>query len=303
MSRPPSTGTNLLSLAGRAVDWACARSRPDRDRLVGAQAAIATCNVLLELAAHIQQHRGMSTAWLAGDPGFSARLLHKRAEIEPVLDRLEHLAIEMGAGVRPCLAAEDVALWRQRWSLLVVELAASGIEKTIATHSKLIAVLLEWLGAIGEEHIVQAVSKGLPEGMVCNFTHRLPQLAETLGQARATGSVVAAQGRCPAVMRVRLMFLASRAESLAAQACAIDREGEYAAQQVRSLTLMLRTHMLGCPEIGVSAEAYFAAATKAIDTVFAWMRECGRQLETALAQAGDELNQQHNPADSPQGRE
>ncbi|HWV16958.1 MAG TPA: nitrate- and nitrite sensing domain-containing protein [Rhodocyclaceae bacterium] len=303
MNHPQSTGTNLLSLAERAVNWARARRRPGGERLAEAQAAIVICNVLLELVAHIQQHRGMSSAWLAGDPGFAARLVDKRAEIEPLFDRLQQLTIETGGSVPPCLAPAEVARWRQHWSLLVAELADSSIEKTLAIHSKLIAVLLGWLGATSEERIVQPASNVLPEGLVRNFTHRLPQLAETLGQARATGSAVAAQGRCPAVLRVRLMFLASRAESLTTQACAADRRGEFAAQQVRSLTLMLRTHMLGSPEIGVNAETYFAEATKAIDSVFAWLCECGRQLETAMAQAGCGLDEWKNSADVPHGKE
>lgn len=267
-----------------AVWWVRRRGHLQGDHAAIAQAAVGACNVLLELASHIQQHRGMSTAWLAGDRSFERRLSAKRGEIEPLLARLQQVALEENARSHPCFAPNDVTLWRHRWSMLVNELGSYTVEKSIATHSNLIAMLLNWLDAIGEARIALPMGDLLPEGAVRNFAHRLPQLTETLGQARATGSGVAAQGKCPAVARVRLMFLVSRAESLIEQACAVDRQGEAAAQKVKSLALTIRTHMLGSQEVSVSAETYFAEATRAIDAVFAWVREGGRMLEEEIGQ-------------------
>lgn len=273
-----------LALMVVAICWVRRRGRSHGNEAATAQVAIAACNTLLELAAHIQQHRGMSTAWLAGDESFGSRLASKRRELEPLLAKLQQVAQEENTRSYPCFTPNDVSLWRHRWSMLVNELDTYTVEKSIATHSNLVAMLLNWLDAIGEARIALPMGDRLPDGAVRNFSHRLPQLAETLGQARATGSGVAAQGKCPAVARVRLMFLVSRAESLTEQACAVDRKGELAAQMVKSLALTIRTHMLGSQEVGVSAEAYFAEATRAIDAVFAWVREGGRLLEQEVAQ-------------------
>lgn len=281
-----------ILLLGSAVWWLRRRGLRAGNPAATAQAAIGACNTLLELAAHIQQHRGMSTAWLAGDQGFERRLAGKRGEIEPLIARLQQVAAAENACSYPCFTPNDVALWRHRWSMLVNELGTYTVEKSIATHGNLVAMLLNWLDAVGEARISLPMGKRLTEGAVRNFSHRLPQLAETLGQARATGSGVAAQGKCPAVARVRLMFLVSRAESLTDQACAVDRQGLAAAQKVRSLALTIRTHMLGSQQVSVSAEDYFAEATAAIDAVFAWVRECGRALEEEIGQVARGRKQQ-----------
>ena len=273
-----------IALVGSTLWWLRRRGLRSDNPAVTAQAAISACNTLLEMAAHIQQHRGMSTAWLAGDRSFERRLLAKRSEIEPLIARLQQVAVAENASSYPCFTPNDVVLWRHRWTLLVSELGSYTVEKSIATHSNLVAILLNWLDAVGEARISLPMGKRLPEGAVRNFSHRLPQLAETLGQARATGSGIAAQGKCPAVARVRLMFLVSRAESLTDQACAVDLQGAVAAQKVRSLALTIRTHMLGSPQVSVSAEDYFAEATGAIDAVFAWVRACGRALEEEIGQ-------------------
>lgn len=284
-------------LVALAVWWVRRRGRLEGNQAATAQAAIAACNTLLELASHIQQHRGMSTAWLAGDPSFERRLSSKRSEVEPLIAKLQQVALEENASSYPCFTPNDVTLWKHRWGMLVNELGTYTVEKSIATHSNLVAMLLNWLDAIGEARIALPMGDLLPEGAVRNFSHRLPQLTETLGQARATGSGVAAQGKCPAVARVRLMFLVSRAESLIDQACAVDRRGEVAAQKVKSLALTIRTHMLGSQEVGVSAEEYFAEATRAIDAIFAWVRECGQMLEgeIGLVAAGKKNQDRRSP--------
>lgn len=261
------------------------------NQALGAHAAIGACNTLLALIGHIQQHRGMSTAWLAGDRSFERRLSAKRSEIEPLLGQLQQVAVAENAHSYPCFTPNDVTLWRHRWGQLVSELGGYTVEKSIAAHSNLIAMLLNWLAALGEARIELPLGELLLPGSVRNFAHRLPQLTECLGQARATGSGVAAQGSCSAVARVRLMFLVSRAESLIDQAIAVDRQGGEAAAKVKALALMIRSHMLSSQHVGVSAEAYFAEATRAIDAVFQWVRSCGQTLETRIEAVGAGLPQ------------
>lgn len=261
------------------------RSRLHGSHAGSAQIAIEMCKIMLSLMSHIQQHRGMSTAWLAGDKSFERRMSAKRAEIEPLMAQLQRAAEQENKHNYPCFTPNDITLWRHRWGILVNELSGYPVERSIASHSNLIATLLNWLDAIGEARVELPMGTLLPTGAVRNFAHRLPHLTECLGQARATGSGVAAKGTCPAVARVRLMFLVSRAESLIDQACAVDKQGEAAALKVKTLVQMIRTQILGGPQISVSAETYFAEATSAIDAVFNWGRECGSVLEAMIAQA------------------
>src|SRR5690606_28201683 len=124
--------------------------RPSEQQAAAVLSAIGACNVLIELAERVQQHRGMSSAWLGGDAGFELRLAAKRAEIQPLIGRLQALAAEEADKLYPCFQAEDVTLWVQRWNAMVEELRDATTEKSIATHSNLIALLLGWLGSLGE---------------------------------------------------------------------------------------------------------------------------------------------------------
>ena len=278
---------SVVFLAVVAIWWARRRGHLQGNQAETAQAAMRACNMLLALIANIQQHRGMSTAWLAGDHSFERRLISKRGEIDPLIAQLQLVAAIENGHSYPCFTPNDVSLWRHRWSILVNELGSYSVEKSIATHSNLVAMLLNWLDALGEARIELPLSEFLSDGAVRNFSHRLPQLTETLGQARATGSGVAAQGSCSAVSRVRLMFLVSRAESLIDQACAVDSQGAVAAQKVKSLAQTIRSHMLSSQQVSVSAEDYFAEATRAIDAVFHWVRDCGQVLEAQIGQVAE----------------
>lgn len=254
-----------------------------KDQNQVAQQALEACRKIIELVVLIQQHRGMSTAWLAGDKAFSQRLLDKRIQIQPLLSVLSEIAGHENEQTYPCFTPNDIALWRHRWQGLVAELEGWTVEKSIMSHSNLIASLLNWLDALGEARIELPMGKGLSSGLVRNFCHRLPHLAETLGQVRATGSGVAAQGTCSAVARVRMMFLLSRAESLVSQACEVDAKGADAALKVRALAVLTREKMLNSQHVEATADSYFAEASRAIDTVFDWVADCRIQLEHSLS--------------------
>jgi hypothetical protein len=160
------------------------------------------------------------------------------------------------------------------------------VEKSIAEHSLLIATALDWLDAFGEARVALSFSGRLPVGLVKNYAHRLPALTECLGQARAIGSSVAAKGKCSAVARVRLMFLVSRAESLLDQACGVSEgpanDADKARVAVKSLAQLIRERMLSGDQVDVTADTYFTQATRAIEDVFAWIRDCGKVLEQRL---------------------
>ncbi|MFC5303001.1 nitrate- and nitrite sensing domain-containing protein [Azospira restricta] len=250
-------------------------------------AALAACGSLLRLVSHLQQHRGLSSGWLAGDEGFAARMMARRADIEALLAALSPLVLAEEKYARPCMTANDLALFRHQWRTLVDTLADGSVEQNIGRHTRLITRVLDWLDAFGEARIELPAGRRLPPGLVRNYTHRLPALAECLGQARALGSSVAVQKRCPAVSRVRLMFLAARAETLLDQAgAAAGPVGLRASEAVRGLVVAVRTGILDAGGVSLSADAYFAQATRAIDAVFAWAGDCAADIERLLGERG-----------------
>ena len=117
-----------------------------------------------------------------------------------------------------------------------------------------------------------------------NYASRLPALTECLGQARALGTSVAARHGCSAVARVHLMFLVARAEALLNQANEVGARGakaEKAAIAVQQMARVIRTRMLLSSGISIAAQEYFDISTAAVDSVFAWIGECGGDLMQA----------------------
>jgi len=253
--------------------------------------ALQTCEHLIKLAGHLQQHRGMSSAWLAGDQNFARHLGAKRQDIDTLLHSLHQAAAAECQQATPCLTVNDLSLFRFKWRELVDKLSTLSVEKSISEHSQLIATVLDWLDAVGEARIGLALGGRLPPGLVKNYVHRLPALTECLGQTRAIGSSVAARGKCSAVARVRLMFLVTRAESLLDQACAADgggRQGAATQNAVQALAELVRQRMLGRGgSVDVSADDYFNQASRTINGVYAWIDDCAVDLRRSLAQ--DEL--------------
>lgn len=277
-----AVGAILLTLSWRGWRRGMAR-KPER-----ARRALACAGNLVELIAQVQQHRGMSGAWLAGDAGFKARLPEKQAAVQRLFAALIKDAAKEDAEAHPCFVSHDVKLLRHQWQVLVEGLAASSPEQNFQTHCRIVATLLDWLGALGETRIEQPLAGLIPPAATRNFSHRLPVLAECIGQARALGSTVAAKKHCPPVSRVRLLFLLSRAESLLGQA--LDAGGgrnetarSAAKRAVDTFVATLRDRLLSSRDIQLSASDCFTLGTRAADGVFGWLESERREVDAALA--------------------
>ena len=243
-------------------------------------ANLAACETLINLIASLQQHRGMSSAWLSGDAGFKRRLEEKARQIDELLPRLRDLAQRESLQAHPCLTPNDLQLFRFRWEGLRDTLATLSPEQSIARHSELLEKPLSWLAALGEARVEPLFPDSGLQRLARNYASRLPALSECLGQARAVGAGVAAQRRCSPVARVRLVFLVSRAESLLQAALLGDAgngRGESARQAVQQMLQGIREQLLVGP-VELAPEQYFALATRAIDLVFGWMDGSGERL-------------------------
>lgn len=288
----------MLSLPGVMVLLALAialalvfmRPEPGGDSSPGdnAQRAFGDCERLLQLVHSLQQHRGMSTAWLAGDALFESPMRARRRAVQHDIDALEVTARAEMALEGPCVTPYELALLDAQWKELCGALDCSppaiGAEDNLTRHSLLVSHVLGWLAAVGNRRIAPFAASG--SGLLRTWISTLPALGEQLGQARAVGSAAAARGVCTAAERMRLMYLASRAESLMHQAIADTPRlpgALPATERVVRLLGLLRSDLLGATD-RMTAELYFAEATAAIDAIYAWMSSCEEALRGALAQ-------------------
>lgn len=243
------------------------------------------CGQMLRLLALLQQHRGASAAWLAGDAAFGERMRTLQREIEQLWPPINEIARRESDALRPCFTLNDWTMFQFKWRELLERLPYFSVEQGVLAHTQMITRLLDWLAALGEARIEVPAGAHLPTGMVRDFSHRLPALAECLGQARAIGAAAAAAGLCPPVTRVRLGFLVTRAESLLAATRRADRPrtADAAQRAVEDLLGVIRQHVLGGARVSIGAQEYFATATRAVDAVFAWIASYG----DVLLQGGD----------------
>lgn len=266
--------------------------RRQRQRQVAAQGrgehVLTDCRRFATLIGHLQQHRGMSSGWLAGEASFAPKLTRLQGDIGGELAALRQVAEGEGRQPHPVLTENDGRLFAHRWQTLLDELPGLTPEQSIARHSALIGDLLDWLTALGEARLAPALGEAEWLGLVRNYAHRLPALAECLGQARAVGSGVAARHACPPVARVRLMFLIGRAESLLDQASRADAGNDHirqARQAVQALAETVRGRMLHSNGVDVSSSEYFSLASRAIERVYGWMDEVAGRLSHQSRQA------------------
>lgn len=251
--------------------------------------ALATCRGLIDLVMRLQQHRGMSSARLAGDRSFEGRMQQRRGDIEGLIPQLCAGFEREAEEFCPCFTGNDLRRFRCRWQELLAQLPESSVHDNIENHNRLIGQLLDWLAAVGESRIELAGESAVRSGLVRNFAMRLPELAECLGKARALGSSVAVQGACSPVARVRLIFLVGRAEILLKRAVEADpgiAAARSAEQKVQAMAAMVRREILPGAGVRVDSEHYFNMASQAIDAVFAWIGQAGATLEAALGKPG-----------------
>ncbi|MEC5387800.1 nitrate- and nitrite sensing domain-containing protein [Uliginosibacterium sp. H3] len=256
-----------------------------RGRDVGSvRKAIDGAENLLKLIKLIQQHRGASAAFLSGDASFRLKMDALQAAVQSLTPKLQELARAESTFLRPVFSVHDMGVLLHRWKELLERLDSSSVDQSITAHSQLISKVLEWLAGLGEARVEIPMGERLPVDLARNFAHRLPALAECLGQSRALGSAVTARGECNSVSRVRLMFLVARAKTLLDQAASQSKDPSAAVtvMAVEQFLATIRTGILEKNTVGMDAGSYFAQATSAIDAVFAWIDACKQRMTATL---------------------
>lgn len=275
----------FLVCLGLAIGRAGGLPRRKAEPAIETQQVLADCTLLLELLTLLQQHRGMSSAFLSGEGAFLAALHKKQEQIAALQPALTLLARREGGMVSASFGANDFALLNFRWQCLLDELPMLTAEQSIARHSQLIVRVLEWLAALGSSRLTPRSDDLLAHGGITNFTDRLPQLSECLGQVRALGTCVAGRQACSPTARVKLVFLLSRAESLLDQAMAVPVECTArlaTVLAVRDLLAAVRTRMLLSNGVMMNAEEFFLLATRTIDQLFLWIAQQGEGIGQLL---------------------
>lgn len=263
----------------------------------------ATLRTLLQI---LQQHRGMSVALLSGDASFRPRIEAKQREIHEAVKAIGMATGKLGNTPETTnrwtsLEARVQDITARVWRLTPEE---SIVEHT-AVIGELISLFLRVIDMSGLTLDESLDSQRLQQAMY----RRMPRLSEALGELRARGSAIAANGVAAEQHRARIMMLYGVAldqasETFGVYRASFDVNREVRAQLEKSVRraedgvggflASVESTFINDREGRPNAAAFFQAATTAIDDVYAAFDASVPVLGALLAAREEALVAQRN---------
>ena len=248
------------------------------------------------LVEHMPEHRGMTNAYLNGDSGFHDKIMATRDEVDHYLGELaaldQHLQGQLDTAGR-------VAKIQTQWQGLKNSSMRMQASESFAAHTRMIADVLGLM-----VHVADASEITLDPSLDTYYlgdalVHKLPVLAETMGQGRGLGSGIAAQGQLSNKEALRLALLVDRIETNnTALAAGLESAMGFNAalrsslgglikdntESIQRFESMLQNGILESEQISVDGAAIFTAGSKAIEQAFALFDEALPLMDTIIAE-------------------
>jgi methyl-accepting chemotaxis protein len=246
------------------------------------RAGVAPLGQLVKLVQFTQQHRGLSANVLGGNTALESNRSAKQGEIEQVVQGLSASTAQNMKG------AALINAWSKattEWKSLSAAVASRAIpgQESNARHAALIANYLELIEAFADEFGITLDPEAATYHLQNAALVHLANLTEALGQTRARGALMLAQGTATEEDRHALAAVASLAadrqksvsralakvfESSKQSKSALESDAREAASQVDGIVRLVRGQVLGKERLDYSATDYTAATTRAIDAQF-----------------------------------
>jgi methyl-accepting chemotaxis protein len=226
---------------------------------------------------HIQQHRGMTAAYLGGATQFKSRIMNKRPTIDKYFADLQETESKLGNALNVKGSTQQLI---QKWNAIKENSLEMKQADAIKVHSKLVADILALMTKVADSSQLTLDPKLDSYYMGASLVTNLPTLLENMGQARAVGSSVAAKGEFTQKSFVKLSVLATNIKAYAGQLeSALNAAMEENADikndlgstiqsnqhAIEAIDKLLHKELLDAEKITVSSDVVFNTATQAID--------------------------------------
>lgn len=226
---------------------------------------------------HIQQHRGMTAAFLNGASEFKPRILNKRQDIDKFLNQLLQAENELGNALN---LKGTTAPLIQQWQAIKANSMNQDAAITVKHHSKLISDLLALMVKAADNSGITLDPKLDTYYLGASIVSSLPSLMENMGKARALGSSIAAKGQFTSQSFVKLSVLVNNINLYAAQlksglAAAVAENDRVKRdlgsmidannKAIAEITHLLQKDLLEPESITISSDKVFKIATHAIN--------------------------------------
>ncbi len=211
---------------------------------------------LRKLLAHIQQHRGLGTAYLNGE----SSLLSKIQTVQQNAGR----EINAICNIDPTI--NDDSTWQaitQHWAKVSGNFTKYTAGNNIDQHDKLIQNILYFIDDMAQDHDLLLLHSR--NGIPLHFAWReLLTAAECIGQTRALGMGVVASARCDTISRIRMNYLCQKIERTTAAAWEEIPPSSDQKEKVATLVLCIKEDIVQRGRT-IDVDSYFKVATDAID--------------------------------------
>jgi methyl-accepting chemotaxis protein len=229
---------------------------------------------LLEL---LPKHRGMANALLKGDQSFRQSIEKLQQEVSAHLERMERFCVSY-----PSVADNNaLAPIRDAWTQIRKKLTTLDAEKSFQLHTQLIAMALERMEDdsiylqrfVGQNHQMRS--------SLLLLVRELPQVVESIGQARGIGTGVAAQQSSTIANRVNLKYLHEKTASIindrlvplqdnAINGHALRNMDVFSASADKAVNFLdiLRQELIDSDTPTIKPETFYKKGTEAIDACF-----------------------------------
>ncbi|MCP4995575.1 MAG: methyl-accepting chemotaxis protein, partial [Gammaproteobacteria bacterium] len=242
---------------------------------------------------HIQQHRGMTSAFLNGASDFRNDIMRKRTDIDNHMAELSAVDKKLGGALG---TAGRIKTLQQQWD----DIKANSLsqEPAIANkaHRDLLANMIGLMGQVADASEITLDPKLDTYYLGDAVVNSLINLIENMGQSRAMGSGVATKGSFTQKSFVRLSVLVNNVDTYAKNSstglkAAIGVNERLGAdlssvvsannRAIRDMQSLLHNKILDADKIIVSGKTVFDTATNAISGTY--------KLYDAIAEELDKL--------------
>jgi methyl-accepting chemotaxis protein len=233
----------------------------------------------------VQQHRGLSSVYLGGDTSVKDKILSKESEIKASIAILEEDDKKYGKQFETTNSWKEI---EEEWTSLQNDALTIELKVSIDRHTKLIAKILTFNLDLADSSKLILTDRLNMYYLVDTTSSKLPAAAEYMGQARATGSGVAAKKVMTNDERIKLLYLS---QSITAAINGTDRglqiiykdhpelkdklgtAASKALTAAQGLISTINDGLLNTDNITLDSKQYYDSATAAIDEIYSLISE------------------------------
>ncbi|XPF94354.1 hypothetical protein ACM9HF_20455 [Colwellia sp. RE-S-Sl-9] len=220
---------------------------------------------LKPLISLVQQHRGLSSAWLNGDITVKPKITSLQKQIANMIKDLKKTELHTN---------ERWVSFNDHWQRLLNLKTKPSVANSFEQHCLLVKNLSYLLEDTSETYLLTAeYCNGFPN---IGYTWReLIISTENIGQARAIGTSVCVQKVCSSVDKIRLNFLTENMKKITTNTLhklhylsdEVDQHDDYinaATLKMEDFTQVISNDLVNSPTIAIDHQRYFALATSTI---------------------------------------